>query len=126
MRTSSERISVVVLGVLLLLDTQPELFGKRVPPKPVSSVVYGGIEYSSQGDGRAGWVAATDVASGKELWTVRVFRIHTHWWKGEEDCQWVFISGLKLDRNALLIEDERSRCYRLDLSTKRVKTEPCR
>jgi hypothetical protein len=125
MRTSNGHTSQL-FAILLLLVIQPESFGKRLPPKPVSPVTYGGIEYSSQGDGKVGWIAATDVASGKQLWTARVFRIHTHWWKGEEDNQWIFISDLKLDSNALLIRDERSRCYRLDLSAKRVKAEPCR
>jgi hypothetical protein len=126
MRTWRGRIDRVIFAVLLPLVVQPVLFGKRLPPKPVSPVTHDGFEYSVGGDGKVGFIVATDIAGGKELWTLRVFRIHTHWWKGEEDSQWVFISDLKLDKNALLIRDERSRCYHLDLSTKRVKPEPCR
>ncbi len=115
----------LIIAVLLLLGLPVEILGRRLPPKPVGPVIDSGIEYSAEGNGRIGWIAATDVSGAKKLWTVRVFRIHTHFWK-EEDNQLIFISDLNLDHGALLIKDERSRCYRLDLSTKRVKNERCR
>ena len=120
------RLSAVTLVVaVLVLSILPlELFGKRVPPKPVTPVIYNRIEYAARGDGKIGWIAATEIASGKQLWTVRVFRIHTHFWKGEEDNQWIFISDLTLDQGALLITDERHNRYRLDVRTKRVKQIP--
>jgi hypothetical protein len=37
----------------------------------------------------------------------------------------VFITDLNLDSNALLIRDEKSRCYRLDLDKKRVTRDTC-
>jgi len=114
------------LALLTALAVMPLSSAKRLPPPNVKPVLSGGVEYSAHGDGTHAWVAATDVATHKELWTAKVFRIHTHWWKGEEDNQWVYISDLKLEPNALFIKDERERCYSLDLNTRHVKREHCR
>ena len=54
-----------------------------------------------------------------------MFTVHIKSWM-EEDVQWVFITDLSLDSNALLIRDEKSRCYRLDLEKRRVKKDICR
>jgi hypothetical protein len=120
-RLSTKLLVVVAISFFAL---PLGLSGKRVPPKPVSPVVYNGVEYSARGDGKIGYVAATDITTGKQLWTVEVFRIHTHFWK-EEDNQWIFISDLQLVQGALLVKDERSHCYRLDLASRRVRREPC-
>jgi hypothetical protein len=114
------------LAVLTALAIVPLSSAKRLPAPNVKPVLSGGVEYSAHGDDTHAWVAATDVATHKELWTAKVFRIHTHWLKGEEDNQWVFISDLKLKPNALFIKDERERCYSLDLNTRHVKREHCR
>ena len=95
-----------------------------LPPKPVSPVVHAGVTYSEEGDGRAGYVAATETSTGKELWKAKVFTVHIKFWM-EEDVQRVFITDLNVDSNALLIRDEKSRCYRLDLDKKRVKKDIC-
>lgn len=100
------------------------MLAKRLPPKPVSPVVYNGVEYSAQGDGRAASVVATDVATRKQLWTVEVFRTRINPLL-EEDVQWVFISDLRMVGGALLVKDEKSRCYRLDLATKRIRKDRC-
>jgi hypothetical protein len=113
----------IALTILTIAPVSP---AKRLPPPNVKPVLFGGVEYSAHGDGTHAWITATEVTTRKELWTAKVFRIHTHWWKGEEDNQWVYISGLKLEPNALLIKDERERCYSLDLNTKGVKRENCR
>lgn len=114
------------IALLIALVIVPLSSAKRLPAPEVKPVLSGGVEYSAHGDGTHAWVTATDVATRKELWRAKVFRIHTHWWKGEEDNQWVYISDLKLEANSLLIEDERKRCYSLDLNTRRVEREPCR
>jgi hypothetical protein len=117
----------LLVAVALSLFVFPlSLLGKRLPPNPVSPVVHNGVQSSSHGDGKVGSVVATDIATGKQLWAIQVFRIHTHFWKGEEDNQWVFISDLKLVQNDLVIKDEKSRCYRLDTVTRHVEKEPCR
>lgn len=63
---------------------------------------------------------ATDQKTGNILWKVKVF--HTSIKPDlEEDVQWVFITHLQLSGNSLLARDEKSRCYRIDLSTRVVK-----
>ncbi len=114
------------LALLTVLAIVPLSSAKRLPPPIVKPVLSGGVEYSAHGDGTHAWVAAIEVATHKELWTAKVFRIHTHWWKGEEDNQWVYISDLKLGPNALSVKDERERCYSLDLNTRQVKRVHCR
>ena len=106
---------LIVLGVPFVAS------GKRVAAPFVLPLVLNGVEYSAHGDGTHGWVTATDIATKKELWTANVFHIHTHWWKGEEDNQWIYISGFKFESNMLFIKDERSHYYRLNLNTRRVE-----
>jgi len=52
----------------------------RVPPPTVSPVVSEGIAYSAHGDGQTGYVIASDVTTGKELWKVKIFHIHIKPW----------------------------------------------
>ena len=113
-----------ILAVVALLTAPLNLFAKRVAHQPVNPVVSANIKYSAQGDGRTGYVVATEVVTGKQLWRAKVFHIHVKPWI-EEDNQWVFISDLKLVDNALLVRDEMSRCYQVDLATKHVKKSNC-
>jgi len=83
------------------------LWAKRLAAPTVSPVIYDGTEYSAHGDGKLAWVAATDIASGKELWKANIFRVNPHFWKGDEDNQWVFIFNLQLVQNNILATDER-------------------
>ena len=97
---------------------------KRMPPKPVSPVISGGIRSSAEGDGRDQYVVAADAASGKVLWKVKVFHNIIKFWM-EEDVQWVFITDLKLVDNTLLVRDEDARCYSVELKTRGVKKLRC-
>ena len=97
---------------------------KRLPPKPVSPVVANGIRYSVDGDGRDEYVAAQDLATGKDLWKVLVFHNRTDPFK-EQDVQLVYINELKLMNSTLFVKDERSRCYAVDLATHEVKKQAC-
>jgi hypothetical protein len=97
---------------------------KRLPPKPVNPVTSGGIRYSAAGDGRDEYVVAADGATGSVLWKVKVFHTHFMPWM-EEDVQTIFINGLRLAGNAVLVRDEISRCYSVDLITKQVKRRQC-
>lgn len=113
-------------ALLVLSFILPGLvFGKRVPPKPVTPVVYAGVRYSAPNDnGTTAYVLAADAETGKELWRATIFRSTIKPYI-EEDVQWVFITELKLDDNSLLVRDEKSRCYRLDLATRRSKRHKC-
>lgn len=107
----------------LLLIIPLVLSAKRAAPEPVSPVVRNGVRYSAPNDnGRVGHVVASDDQSGKTLWDITIFEVQIDP-KLEEDVKWVFITDLKLVGNALRIEDEKSRCYKVDLTTKKVKRQ---
>ena len=116
------RLSALTCAVLLCLATQA--VAKRIPPKPVSPVVSDGIRYAAEGDGRDQYVVAANASSGEMLWRVKVFHIHIKFWI-EEDVQWTYITDLKLGNNSLLVRDERSRCYSVDLTKRRVRRCDC-
>lgn len=97
---------------------------KRIAPKHVPPVVANGVQYSAEGDGRDGYVAATDEASGRILWRVKVFHTRIKFWR-EEDNQWLFISDLKLSGDTLLVRDEKNRCYSINRNTRRMRKIPC-
>jgi|HubBroStandDraft_1064217.scaffolds.fasta_scaffold554226_1 hypothetical protein len=109
-------------GLVFLIGATGE--AKSLPPKPVQPVIADGIRYSAEGSGRDQYVVAADLSSGSLLWKVKVFRSLTTPWK-EIDVQIVFISDLKLVGDTLLVRDERSRCYSVNLITKRVKKQQC-
>lgn len=111
--------------VLLCLFSSTCATAKRVPPKPVAPIVADGIRYSAEGDGKDSYVVATDEASGKSLWKVKVFHTRIKFWRGEEDNQWLFISDLRIAGACLLVRDEKNHCYSIYLNTKRVKKAPC-
>src|SRR5450631_2033003 len=113
-----------ILVVIALVAIPLNLSAKRVAPQPVNPVVSGNIRYSAQGDGRTGYVVASEATTGKEVWRVEIFHIHLQPWL-EEDNQWIFINDLKLLDNTLLVRDEKSRCYRVDLTTKHLKRSHC-
>jgi hypothetical protein len=92
----------------------------RGPYKPVTPVISNGILYSAEGDGIDQYVVAVDPASCNVLWKVRIF--HNNIWSWlEEDIQWVFITNLQVAGNSLLVTDEGSRRYWVDLTTIRVE-----
>lgn len=114
------------IGVFLLCVFCPICApAKRIAPKDVPPLVGNGVQYSAHGDGRDSYVVAKEEASGKILWRVKVFHTRVEFWRGEECNQWLFISDLKLVRDALLARDEKNRCYSIYLNTKRVKKMPC-
>ena len=115
--------SSMVRAFVLLLFIPLGLFAKRADPKPVPPVIQNGVRYSAPNDnGRIGHVVASDVRGGKTLWDIKVFEVEIDP-KLEEDVQWVFISELQLRGNSLRVKDEKSRCYSLDLATKKVKKQ---
>ena len=95
-----------------------------MPPRPVAPVVANGVQYSADGDGRNGYVVATDMAKGRELWKVKVFHVHIRLWV-EEDVQWVYITNLKLLGDTLLVRDERARCYSVDIKNRHHRKHTC-
>jgi hypothetical protein len=100
------------------------LLAKRAPPLPVAPVTSDGIRYSAAGDGRDQYVVATDTSSNKVLWKASVFHNQIDN-RLEEDVQWVFITRIRLQGKSLLVQDEKSRCYSVDLTSKEVTRQRC-
>ena len=69
-----------------------------------------------------GYVAALDEKTGKQKWLVQVYKVHYDNDK-EDDKQDVFIRKMTLEKNkkSLLIENDRSERYVLNLRTRSVK-----
>jgi len=119
-RHSCKGFIFVVTVVLITVSAQ----AKRLPAKPVPPVISGGVRYSVENDGADQYVVASNVTDGAELWKVKIFHTHVKFWI-EEDNQAVFITSMQLDGNSLLVADERSRCYSVNLTTKKVHKQSC-
>jgi outer membrane protein assembly factor BamB len=111
----------VLLACILFVFAMSSL-AKRAKPKPVAPVVYAGIRYSADGNGVDEYVVASDASSGKPLWTVRVAH-NDHDPHMEQDVQDVYVTDLKAIKGELLVRDEKSRCYSIDIATKRVNKQ---
>jgi hypothetical protein len=102
------------------MDDRPEKERSDIPePAPV---VVGGLRYEAVPWGRArglsqngGYIAARDMASGRELWLFKVYDVK-YLPDMEDDKQDVFIEDLALDaKGRLRVTDERGEIYRVDL-----------
>lgn len=105
---------------------------KRVGPPQVSPVVISNIRYEVIHWGRerglgqnGGYVAAIDTASGKELWTSKIYAVE-YKPKLETDVQDVFIKTMVVapDGQSLLISDENNRHFVLDVATHVARPAP--
>jgi hypothetical protein len=114
--------AAIIFVILFVLA--PSIQAKRKPPKPVVPITANGIKYDAAGDGRDQYVVATDLSTGKQLWTVKVFHTRIKFWI-EEDVQWIFIANLKIIDDALLVRDEKARCYSIDLKKRKVRRVSC-
>jgi hypothetical protein len=101
---------------------------RRMAPAPVSPVSSHGIRYEvvhwgkSRGLGQnGGYIAAIDLASGHELWVLKVYDV-TYDGDLEGDKADVFITKLSLvaDGTSLEIANERGARYRVDLASRMV------
>jgi outer membrane protein assembly factor BamB len=98
----------------------PSQGGQDQQPKPVTPVVSDGIRYAAEGDGVDESVIASNASDGKMLWKVRVVHNEIDP-RMERDVQDVYITDLSLAGSALLVRDEKSRCYNVNLTTKQVE-----
>jgi hypothetical protein len=99
----------------------------RGRPPAVSPVVHDGVRYeqvknlTAEGLPPGGYVVATEVDSGKRLWLSRLYESKVDP-NIEPDVQWTFFKSMRLDagEDALIVEDEKGRTYRVDLADGRV------
>lgn len=115
-----KRLSVI-LCLLLTAMIASEAWAKRGAPKPVTPVVHNGVKYVAPNDnGREGKIEARDEKTSEKLWDVVIYRIKIDP-NLEGDVQWVFITGLAFQENALLVTNEKNELFTLDLKTKKVE-----
>ena len=102
---------------------------KRIPPAKVAPVTVAGLRFEAIHWGKArglgqngGYVAAVDPASGKELWTLKVYDVVyvPHLLCVVQD---VFITSMSktLFGQKLNVTDENGRSYVVDPATRTVK-----
>ncbi len=99
------------------------------PPAPeVPPVEHQGIRYSQVMSGRArgldqatGYLLATNMESGEDLWTLKVYEVPTDP-DLEQDVQEIYFQSMKLEpeTNSLLIEREFGGKFRVDLENRKV------
>jgi hypothetical protein len=116
--------TAIALTLVLLIGNALPLAAKRTRRPQVNPIVENNVRYSAAGDGKTAYVVATDATTDKVLWQAKIFRVHIKPWI-EEDNQWVFISGMKLEGNNILLENEESHCYFLEIKTTQVRKTPC-
>lgn len=113
---------VLVMAVAMLaLAAAGEAWAKRAAPKPVAPVVHNGVQYTApHASGREGKIVACDANSGKRLWELVVYTVKINP-NLEEDVQWVFITGLAIKGDKLLVNNEKGVQYAVDLATRQVE-----
>ena len=121
--TTAMRPALVIAVVSALLLPHPAQ-AKRGQAAAVDPVVFQGIRYTAPNDdGRRAYVRAADAVTGKILYDIVIFRAAIDP-ALEEDVQWVFIKGMKIEDGSLVVTDERGRVYAVDLKTRAVKPLP--
>jgi hypothetical protein len=105
--------------------------GSRIPAPVVAAVNSNGVRYEQVKNGllagfdqMGGYLAAYDAASGKQLWTLKVYDNKRNP-EREGDVQDVFFKSMTLQSDGtLLIENERGRRFVVDPATRSVSQLP--
>jgi hypothetical protein len=109
-----------LLSVTILLNGDIAVQAKRAAPAAVSPVIIGSVQYSAPDFPELmGFVVATNVSTGKELWRQRIYRVLTRP-SLEKDVQWNFITSIIRQDSTLLITNEHEEHFTLDLNTRKV------
>jgi len=105
-------LASTISAVLLCLVT-PAL-AKRAAPKPVKPVVKDGVEYSAPFN-REGFVVATWLKTGREIWSRQNYVIKHEYKQGlEEDVQTCFVTDLQFNNRKLKITNEQGGEFEVD------------
>jgi hypothetical protein len=107
----------------MLIETSED----RLPPPEVPPVEQGGVRYAQAKDGRdvgaaqvGGVLVATDIASGKQLWTLPVYANAIDK-KMEADAQWLFFTAMRFDPDGRLrITNEAGKTFLVDVKARSV------
>jgi hypothetical protein len=109
-----------LVSTVFVFASVVSLQAKRGPPPFVKPVTIGSVRYSVSAQPQLmGFVIAAEVATGKELWRQRIYRVRMNPLR-EEDVQWVFITSLIRRDRKLLVTNESDEHFTLDLTTRKV------
>jgi hypothetical protein len=115
------RMLLILLALVLTAVIAGEASAKRAGPKPVVPVVHDGVKYLAPNqNGREGRIEARSEKTGEKLWDVVVYTVKIDP-NLEEDVQWVFIRGLSVRHNTLIVTNEKNERYFLDLKSRKVE-----
>ena len=107
------------LFVTLTLIFAPLSWGKRLLPPEVQPVSDGPVEYRAP-HRQMGFIEAWDVEADQLLWLRQIYVVK-HRLDLERDVQDVFIVSLELENGYLLLTNERSSTYKLNLDSLEVE-----
>jgi hypothetical protein len=119
----------LLAGAVFAGDDAPA--AKRAAPPRVAPVTIDDVEFAAIPWGKArglgqngGYLAARDPATGKEIWTLKVYDV-VYDPKLEGDVQDVFITALgkSASGHELVVTDERGRRYLVDPKTRSVRPQ---
>ena len=111
----------ILLCLLLTAMIASEAWAKRAAPKPVTPVAHKGVQYVAPNTNvLEGKIEARNEETGKKLWDVVIYTVKIDP-SLEQDVQWVFITGLAVQDNTLLVTNEKNEQYILDLKTRKVE-----
>ena len=118
-----KRLSVIAS---LVLSGATIALADRENPIPVPPVEQNGITYKAPTyDPKTGYtvgiVEAYDTKTNRRIWSKQIYVVKLNP-EMESDAQEVYITGLSLSDNKLLISTERGFEYELDLTTLEVKS----
>ncbi len=121
----SKRLTQILVVALALSSSSA--FARRLPPKPIAPVRVNGIIYKVTHcgvfhgkDQNGGFVQAWDAKTNKLLWDRMVYRtIYDR--DLETDVQDVFITTIRVVGTKLLVTDEASEKFEMDLPSGRVR-----
>lgn len=119
--------SIAFLALTLSLSiSSGEQQAKRSSPKEVEPVVYKGIRYTAphwvtvNGKRMAGgYVEAFDARTNKKRRRIKVYETRYDP-QLERDVQDVFITSLAIEKNMLVVVNERDKRFEVDLKSRRV------
>jgi hypothetical protein len=125
------RLAITLLSVVAA--SSPSALAKRAAPKPVPALISGNIKYiapdvlpkhrSIYGKSTCSedsmCVEARNKKTGKLLWQVEVYPIKIDP-KLELDIQYIYITSLKIERGKLIVKNENSEVFMVDLKTHAV------
>jgi hypothetical protein len=109
--------SVISAVLLCLVCPVTPASAKRAAPIQVKPVVKDGIEYSAPLS-REGFVVATWIKTGREIWSRQIYAIKHEYKQGlEEDVQTCFITELQFYSRKLKVTNEQGGEFEVDPDT---------